>query len=225
MSLSHIAFIVDGNSTWAKKNGVPQLEGYSAGMMAVATTITASAALGIRYVTFYIFSSENWFRPARWVSDFMNLARRFFKEDEQIKKILDTGAKLRVIGDKARLDAEFLATLTEFEEQTKENDGIVVQLAVSYGSRNELVRTVKRMADLDIDFTEENISNNLDTAGIPDPQLIVRTGCKQRLSNFLLWQASYSELYFPHVLWPDFDKAQLQAAVDEFHRRERTYGR
>ncbi|MDR0695556.1 MAG: di-trans,poly-cis-decaprenylcistransferase [Holosporales bacterium] len=225
MNLTHIAFIVDGNSTWAKEREVPQLEGYRAGMRAVASTVIAAHEFHIKYVTFYIFSSENWHRPASWILDFMNLARCFFDEGEQIKWMLEIGARLMVIGDKTKLGPEFLNILNKLEEKTKDNNGIFVQLAISYGSRDEIVRAARRMLDLGINFTETNISNNLDTAGIPDPQLIVRTGRKQRLSNFLMWQASYSELYFPPILWPDFDKVQLQIAIDEFYTRERTYGR
>jgi undecaprenyl diphosphate synthase len=225
MKLTHIAFIVDGNSTWAKENKVSRIDGYKAGMDAVANTIMAASRIGIKFVTFYVFSSENWLRSAEWVKEFMGLAKKFFKTDEKIQRILTGGTRLKIIGDIAKLDREFQAILIDHVAKTASNKGIIVQLAVSYGGRDEIARTARKIAELGLDFTEETFSQNLDTAGIPDPQLIVRTGRKQRLSNFLLWQASYSELYFPNILWPDFDETQLQMAIEEFHKRERTYGK
>jgi undecaprenyl diphosphate synthase len=225
MKLKHIAFIVDGNTTWAIRNKKRQFDGYKTGMKAVANAIVSSKEFDIEYVTFYIFSSENWYRAPEWIFSFMKLAKEFLKEDKQIKKLLNIGAKLKIIGNKSKLDSEFQNILHQYEEKTKDNNGILVQLAISYGGRDEIVRAIKKMKQLDIDITEENISNNLDTAGIPDPQLIIRTGNKQRLSNFLLWQAFYSELYFTEILWPDFDKEQLRIAIEEFNKRKMTYGR
>jgi undecaprenyl diphosphate synthase len=215
---------MDGNSSWARCNGKPIMDGYLRGMRTMADTIINAKNLNVHYVTFYAFSSENWKRPEHWVIDFMNLAMRFLKNDDSIQRILDIGAKLKVIGDKSKLTADFQKIIEENEEKTKNNDGITVQLAINYGARDEIVRAVRRMAKFNIDFNEESISNNLDTVGIPDPQLIIRTSGKKRLSNFLLWQISYSELYFPSVLWPDFDKIELEKAIDEFSKRHRTYG-
>ncbi len=221
----HIAFIMDGNSTWAKRNNKPQMEGYLKGMRTMSQIILDAKDLGIEFVTFYAFSMENWKRPAKWVSDFMSLAMRFFKNDESIQKVLNAKAKLKPIGDISKLSSEFQNILKKYENETASNDGISVQLAISYGSRNEIVRTVKKMAQNGIEITEENISKNLDTADIPDPDLIIRTSKKQRLSNFLLWQVSYSEFYFSDLLWPDFGKAELQKAIDDFSERKRTYGK
>ncbi|MDR2667124.1 MAG: di-trans,poly-cis-decaprenylcistransferase [Holosporales bacterium] len=222
--LNHIAFVMDGNSSWAKRNGKPNMDGYLRGMRTMANTIVNARNLGVRYVTFYAFSSENWKRPKHWIDDFMALATHFFENDDAVQTILDIGARLKVIGDKSKLTEDLRKIIDKNEKKTENNERITVQLAVSYGARDEIVRTVKKMAKLNIEFSEESISNNLDTAGIPDPQLIIRTSGKQRLSNFLLWQASYSEFYFSDLLWPDFDKNELQKAINEFWRRCRTYG-
>lgn len=221
----HIAFIMDGNSTWAKENNKPVMDGYLAGMRTMAQTILDAKELGVKYVTFYAFSMENWGRPQKWVSDFMALALRFFKNDKSIKEVLQAGAKLKVIGDITRLSQEVQNILNEYIERTKNHSDITVQIAISYGARDEIARTVQKMQKQGIDFTVDNISNNLDTAGVPDPDLIIRTSSKQRLSNFLLWQCSYSELYFSNLLWGDFNKAELKKAIDEYSKRERTYGK
>ena len=216
---------MDGNSTWAKENNKPVMDGYLAGMRTMAQTILDAKELGVKYVTFYAFSMENWGRPQKWVSDFMALALRFFKNDKSIKEVLQAGAKLKVIGDITRLSQEVQNILNEYIERTKNHSDITVQIAISYGARDEIARTVQKMQKQGIDFTVDNISNNLDTAGVPDPDLIIRTSSKQRLSNFLLWQCSYSELYFSNLLWGDFNKAELKKAIDEYSKRERTYGK
>jgi undecaprenyl diphosphate synthase len=216
---------MDGNATWASRRSASPMSGYAAGIKVASDVVIASRARHIKYLTFYAFSSENWGRPETWISAFMELMMRFFADGEFIQKILDAGAKLKMIGDKSKLSPELQRIMNECEERSQDNRDILVQLAVSYGGKDEIVRTAQKMAKLGIDFTEENISAHLDTAGIPDPQLIIRTGGKHRLSNFLLWQASYSELYFTDVLWPDFDDAELDKAIHEFTKRERTYGR
>ena len=221
----HIAFIMDGNSTWAKAHGVPIMDGYLKGMRTMADVIVSAQEMGVRYGTFYAFSMENWNRPQNWVSEFMALALRFFKNDPSVRKVIDAGARLKVIGDKDRLSQEIRNILDKYEAETKENTGITVQLAISYGSRDEIIRAFKKMQTNGVDPSIENLSANLDTAGVPDPDLIVRTSGKQRLSNFLLWQASYSELYFSDVLWPDFDRAELERAISDFSNRERTFGK
>lgn len=225
MPPKHVAFIMDGNSTWAAKNNVTAMNGYLKGMRTMAQIILDSIDLGINYATFYAFSMENWERPKNWVSDFMALALRFFKNDEYIKKILDANAKLKVIGDTSRLPQDLRNILTEYEQKTEHNNAIIVQMAISYSSRDEIVRAAKKISESGGEFSVENLSNNLDTAGIPDPDLIVRTSSKQRLSNFLLWQAAYSEFFFSDLLWPDFSKQELQKALDEFSTRIRTYGK
>lgn len=216
---------MDGNSSWAILNKRPKMEGYLKGMQNMSRIILTVKDFGIKYATFYAFSSENWNRPKSWVSEFMKLALNFFRNDPSIETILKSDIKLKVIGDKKRLSREIQDLLTEYEEKTKDNSGIIVQLAISYGSRDEIVRSLKKISDLGLDISEKNISDNLDTAGIPDPDMIIRTSGKQRLSNFLLWQAAYSEFYFSKLLWPDFDKAELQNAINEFSNRKRTYGK
>ena len=216
---------MDGNSSWAILNNRPKMDGYLKGMQNMSKTILNVKDLGIKYATFYAFSSENWNRPKSWVSEFMRLALNFFRNDPSIKAVLDAKAKLKVIGDKTKLSQEIQDILNEYEEKTKDNTDIVVQLAISYGARDEIVRAINKISKLGLKPSEENISNNLDTAGIPDPDMIVRTSGKQRLSNFLLWQAAYSEFYFSDLLWPDFDKIELQKAINEFSNRKRTYGK
>lgn len=223
--IRHIAFIADGNSTWAKKNNIPIMDAYRRGMNTMCETICWSKDMGISNVTFYAFSSENWGRPKAWISSFMNLAMEFFKNDPSIKKILDLKASLKVIGDKTKLSEAFQDILNEYEEKTKDNEGINVQLAISYGARDEIVRAARKMCLEGIEFSEDNFSNNLDTAGVPDPDLIIRTSGKQRLSNFLLWQSSYSEFYFTDVLWPDFSRDELAKAIEEYKKRTKTYGK
>jgi undecaprenyl diphosphate synthase len=216
---------MDGNATWAVGRDMPPMSGYRAGMEVASNIVIAANVRRIKYLTFYAFSSENWERPETWIFDFMGLMMEFFTDGEFVQRVLDVGARIRMVGDKSRLSPELRRIMDEYEERSKDNHNMLVQLAVSYGGRDEIVRTARKMTRIGIDFTEENISANLDTAGVPDPQLIVRTGNKHRLSNFLLWQASYSELYFSDVLWPDFDEAELDRAMCEFAKRERTYGR
>jgi undecaprenyl diphosphate synthase len=216
---------MDGNSRWAKKHSVTQMNGYLTGMRAIERVIVAAIEHGIEYLTFYAFSTENWKRPKAWISDFMNLAVDFFTKDESIKRILSIGARLKVIGDKSRLDHKYTEIINKIEEESKNNEDVFIQLAISYGGHDEIVRAVKKIIDLGLDITEENISANLDTSGIPNPQLIIRTGDKCRLSNFLIWQSYYSELYFTNILWPDFCGQDLTAALEEFKHRERTYGK
>ena len=223
--LNHIAFIMDGNSSWAALNNRPKMEGYLKGMQNMSKTILNVKDFGIKYATFYAFSTENWNRPKSWISEFMSLALNFLRNDPSIKDLLNANAKLKIIGDKTKLSQEIQDILNEYEEKTKDNTDIVVQLAISYGARDEIVRTINKISKLGLEASEENISNNLDTAGIPDPDMIVRTSGKQRLSNFLLWQAAYSEFYFSQLFWPEFDKTELQKVINEFANRKRTYGK
>jgi undecaprenyl diphosphate synthase len=216
---------MDGNATWASQRSETPMSGYSAGIKAASDVVVAAKIRGIRYLTFYAFSSENWGRPKIWISDFMDLMARFFDNSDALRKMLDVGARIKVIGDRSRLSQKFQRIIDERETSSISNNEIFAQIAISYGGRDDIVRAVKKMAEAGADFTEDNISANLDTAGIPDPQLIVRTGNNRRLSNFLLWQSSYSEFYFSNALWPDFDDVELDRAIHEFSRRKRTYGR
>ena len=219
-NIKHIAFIMDGNSTWAKKLNKPVLDGYLAGMRKVANIICYLNSINMSYVTCYAFSSENWLRPKSWIDSFMDLALKFLEKDPLIQTVLDTKIKLIVIGNKSRLPQKLQDIIKYYEDITSNNRGTLMQLAMSYGGR-----AVKKVINNNLEINEENISNNLDTHGIPDPDLIIRTSSKKRLSNFLLWQASYSEFYSSDLLWPEFDIRELNKALEDFKGRVRTYGR
>jgi undecaprenyl diphosphate synthase len=223
--LSHVAFIMDGNATWAKENGKSLMDGYKAGMQNMMNIILRANDLGLEYLTFYAFSSENWGRPKKWVSDFMNLALAVLRGDEYIKSVLEISPQIRIIGDRTRLSDDLLNVISSYEERTRINTGITVCIAISYGGRDEITRAVRRIVSDGLEITEASITEHLDTAGLPDPQLIIRTSGKQRLSNFLLWQAHYSELHFTETLWPDFDDVELRFAIQKFRRLRRTYGK
>lgn len=225
INLKHIAFIMDGNSTWAKRQNKPVLDGYLAGMKKLANIICYLNSINIPYVTCYAFSSENWLRPKIWIDSFMDLAVKFLENDPLIQTVLDAKIKLRVIGDKTRLPVKLQNIIKHYEDVTKYNKGTLMQLAMSYGGRDEIVRAVKKVIDSKLEINESNISNNLDTNGVPDPDLIIRTSSKKRLSNFLLWQASYSEFYSSDLLWPDFTEEELHKALNDFNSRIRTYGK
>lgn len=224
-NINHIAFIMDGNSTWAKRLNKPVLDGYLAGMKRIANIICYVNSINIPYATCYAFSSENWLRPKSWIDSFMDLAIKFLENDPLIRTVLDAKIKLRVIGDKYRLPKKLQDIIEYYEGITANNDGTLMLLAMSYGGRDEIVRSVKKVIDSKLEVNEENISNNLDTSGVPDPDLIIRTSSKKRLSNFLLWQASYSEFYSSDLLWPEFSEEELNKALDDFTSRIRTYGK
>ena len=219
--IKHAAFIMDGNSTWAKQRGLNVLDGYLAGMRSLASLV---CNLDIPYATFYAFSTENWGRPKIWIDNFMNLALKFLETDPWIQKVLDAKVKLKVIGNTARLSLPLQKIIQKYEDLTANNNGLVMQLAMSYGARDEIVRAVRKLASQNVEITEENITNALDSVGIPDPDLIIRTSGKKRLSNFLLWQASYSEFYSTDVLWPDFKMYDFNKSVADFEHRHRTFG-
>ena len=220
-NIKHIAFIMDGNSTWA--NG--KLNGYLEGMKNLGRIICEVNTLKIPFATCYAFSSENWFRPQAWIDNFMNLAIKFLEQDPIIQNVLEAGIRLKVIGNISKLPTKLQNLITKYEKETEKNNGTLMLLAMSYGSRDEIIRATQKLIENKAEISEQNISMALDTAGIPDPDLIIRTSGKQRLSNFLLWQAAYSELYFTDTLWPDFDKDELHKAINCFNARKRTYGR
>lgn len=223
--LRHIAFIMDGNSSWAKLNKKPQIDGYRFGMRNLSDIAVKCKELGIEYVSFYAFSSENWERPASWIKEFMNLAKFFIQNDSSLKKLEKEQAKLILLGNIDKLDPDLRKLFENLVEKSKNNNGIKICLAISYGGRDEIVRACKKLASFGAEITEQAISENLDTSGIPDPDLLIRTSGNQRLSNFFLWQLSYSELYFSKKYWPDFDENELKVAIDDFYLRERKYGK
>ena len=225
----HVAIIMDGNARWAKKRGLPRTAGHAQGARVVEQILEDADHMGIRYLTVYAFSTENWSRPDSEVKALMNLLRTYMKTS--LAKCARNNVRIRVIGDKSRLDRDLQDSIANLEKETASNTGIGFQIAINYGSRDEMVRAVRaaaqRVAEGEItpgDISEELISCNLDTAGIPDPDLLIRTGGEQRISNFLLWQTAYSELYFCEAAWPDFNKSELEKAVDAFNHRERRYG-
>ena len=226
---NHVAIILDGNGRWAKAKGMPRNYGHVQGAKTVEVICEEAYKMGIQYLTVYAFSTENWNRPKDEVDALMKLLRNY------MKTCLKTAAKnrmcVRVIGDKTKLDEDIRTRIEELEEATKDNDGLHFQIAINYGGRDELVRAVKqitgKVSSGEIkaeEITEEMISNALDTKGIPEPDLLIRTCNEQRISNFLLWQLAYTEFYFTPVPWPDFTKEELEKAVEAYNHRDRRYG-
>jgi undecaprenyl diphosphate synthase len=225
----HVAIIMDGNGRWASARGLPRGEGHRRGVEALRKTVRAAGEMGISYLTIFSFSAENWSRPPSEIRDLMGLLRRFIRND--LADLHQNGVKVRVIGERGDLDPEIRRLLDEAEELTKGNDQLTLVVAFNYGARQEIARAAARIAARiqagEIDpsaMTAELIGQNLDAPDLPDPDLIIRTSGEQRLSNFLLWQAAYSELVFVPTYWPDFDRAALETAISEYHRRERRFG-
>ncbi len=225
----HVAIILDGNGRWAKSKGMPRNYGHTAGAKNVEVICEDAYHLGIKYLTLYAFSTENWNRPDTEVEALMKLLSTYLKNC--IKRANKNDMRVRVLGDVSRLSEKFQNTITDLEEATRDNQGLNLQIALNYGSRDEMIRAMKKMtADHDAgnlaleDITEENFEKYLDTKGIPDPDLMIRTSGEQRLSNYLLWQLAYSEFYFTPVPWPDFDKAELEKAIEVYNQRDRRYG-
>ena len=225
----HVAIIMDGNGRWAANRGLPRVEGHRRGVEALRRTVRAAADIGIQVLTIYSFSAENWARPPAEVSELMGLLRRFIRHD--LADLHRSNVRVRVIGEREDLDPEIRRLLEEAEELTRENVKLTLVVAFNYGSRQELARAAQRIAGevaagrLSTDaITPELLGRHLDTADLPDPDLIIRTSGEQRLSNFLLWQAAYNELVFLPIYWPDFDRAALENAIGEYRRRERRFG-
>lgn len=225
----HVAIIMDGNGRWAKARGLPRTAGHKKGVDAVRRTVEAARELGIGTLTIFSFSSENWRRPEEEISDLMGLLRFYLRSE--VAELHRAGIRLRVIGDRNRLSEDINRLIANAEEMTRDNRVMTLVVALSYGSRLEIVHAARRLAEevaagrLSPDAIDEDaLSARLYTADIPDPDLIIRTSGEKRISNFLLWQAAYAELVFVDTLWPDFTKRDLEAAIEEFHRRERRFG-
>lgn len=225
----HVAIILDGNGRWAKSKGMPRNYGHIQGAKAVENMCETAYNRGIKYLTVYAFSTENWARPEDEVEALMGLLRNYLKTC--IKRARKNNMCVRVIGDKSRLAPDIRASVDELEEISRDFDGLHFQVAINYGSQDEMLRAMNRiMADMDEGrigketITRELFESYLDTAGIPAPDLLIRTSGEQRLSNFLLWQLAYSEFYFTDVNWPDFDAAELEKAIEAYNRRERRFG-
>ena len=226
----HVAIILDGNGRWAKKKGMPRNYGHVQGAKTVEVICEEAYRMGIQYLTVYAFSTENWSRPADEVEALMKLLRNY------MKTCLSTAKKnrmcVRVLGDKAGLDEDIRKRIAQLEEATRDNDGLHFQIALNYGGRDEIVRAVRKIAEqaregevLAEDITEEYLSGLLDTRGLPEPGLLIRTCNEQRISNFLIWQSAYTEFYYTPVAWPDFSKEELVKAVEAYNHRNRKYGR
>ncbi len=225
----HVAVIMDGNGRWAAARGLPRGEGHRRGVEALRRTVRAAGDLGVKVLTIYSFSAENWSRPAAEIDDLMGLMKRFVRSD--LADLNENGVRVRIIGDREGLDPEILSLLREAEELTRANDKFTLIVAFNYGGRQEIARAARSLAveaqagGLDpaaIDAAA--LEARLDTAGLPDPDLVIRTSGEQRLSNFLLWQAAYAELVFLPIHWPEFDRAALEDAIREYRRRERRFG-
>lgn len=225
----HVAIILDGNGRWARAKGMPRNYGHVQGAKTVETICEEAYRMGIQYLTVYAFSTENWGRPQDEVDALMKLLRNY------MKTCLKTAEKnrmcVRVLGEKSRLDKDIRVRIQELEEATKDNDGLHFQIAINYGGRDEIVRASRKLARAVAagelrpeDITEDTVSNLLDTAGIPEPDLLIRTCNEQRLSNFLLWQLAYTEFYITPVAWPDFTKKELIKAVEAYNHRDRKLG-
>jgi len=225
----HIAIIMDGNGRWAKARGLPRSEGHRRGVEALRKAVRAVGEIGVEVLTIFSFSSENWMRPASEIRDLLGLLRRFIRND--LAELHSNNVRVRVIGERDDLAPDIRRLLEEAEELTRHNDGLVLVVAFNYGSRQEIARAARRIAEkvatgavAPADVTADLIGQHLDLPDLPDPDLIIRTSGEQRLSNFLMWQAAYSELVFLPVHWPDFDRAALETALIEYRRRERRFG-
>ena len=219
---SHIAFIMDGNGRWAKRRGLPRKYGHKMGTEALERTVKAAAELGVKYVTFYAFSTENWTRPQAEIDYLMDTFRDFLKKCD---KYNNDNYKLVFIGNLDRFPSDIADMARSLVERTKANDGLTVVIAMNYGSWEEITTAINSLiAEKVASVSEEDVKAALYTAGIPFPDLVVRTGGEVRLSNFLLLQSAYAELLFTDVLWPDFDKNELIRVIDEYSKRERKFG-
>lgn len=229
-SLEHIAIIMDGNGRWAKKRGLPRSVGHKKGSEVVKEITKAAGNLGVKYLTLYAFSTENWNRDPEEVGTLMDLLRQYLKSD--LKEVQENGVRIRFIGERSMLPSDIVESMNRLEAETAQNDKMTLCLAISYGSRQEIVNAARKIAELakrgDIqpeDIDAKMFSGMLYTQDIPDPDLLIRTSGEQRLSNYLLWQLAYAEFFFSDVLWPDFDEKTLTDIIADFKSRERRYGK
>lgn len=225
----HVAIIMDGNGRWAKKRFMPRSYGHTQGSRTIEKICEDAYRMGIEYLTVYAFSTENWVRPQEEIHTLMKLLRSYMKDC--VKTSTKNNMSVRVIGDISKLDQDLQESIRHLEEVSKHNTGLKFQVALNYGGRDEIIRMTKKVAQ-DIkackltveELSEDIISDYLDTKGIPDPDLLIRTSGEQRLSNYLLWQLAYTEFYFTDVLWPDFTKEDLKKAIEFYNGRERRHG-
>ena len=227
--LLHLAVIMDGNGRWAQAHGLPRTAGHQQGAEAVRRAVKGAIKHGIKHLTLYGFSSENWSRPPQEVRDLMGLLRIYLRRE--IKALDEEGVRFKVIGERQRLDPDIVKLINEAEAQTADNTRLVLTIALSYGSRAEITSVVRRIAEEAADgrlrpdeISEALVSEHLYTAGLPDPDLLIRTSGEQRVSNFLLWQMAYTEFLFLDIHWPDFSETTMAEAIDVFQSRDRRYG-
>jgi undecaprenyl diphosphate synthase len=229
LSPRHVAIIMDGNGRWARERGLPRTLGHRQGVEAVRRTVRAAIELDISYLTIFSFSSENWKRPLEEIDDLMGLMKRFIRRD--LADLHKAGVRIRMIGERQQVDLELMNLIDEAVEVTKNNTVMTLVIAFNYGSRGEIAKAARRLAE-DVaagalspdDITVDLIAATLDTADIPDPDLLIRTSGEMRLSNFLLWQTAYTEFVFLDTYWPDFDRVILESAIADFRSRERRFG-
>lgn len=225
----HVAIVMDGNGRWAKKRGLPRLAGHNAGMEALKEIVKRSDVLGVKYLTVYAFSTENWKRPVEEVSGIFKLLIVYMKKE--LDELHANNVKVKIFGDYSRLPKDSIDALETALEKTKNNTGLTFNIALNYGGRDEIMRAVRQLAAECCDgqltaeqLTEDMVSDRLYTGGIPDPEVVIRTSGELRLSNFLLWQSAYSEFVFTDVLWPDFSPEEYERCIAEFQGRKRRYG-
>lgn len=226
---THVAIILDGNGRWARSKGMPRNYGHKQGAKNVEVICEEAWKMGIKYLTVYAFSTENWNRPENEVTALMKLLRDYMKNC--VKTAHKNHMRVRILGDKTGLAQDIQDSIAELEKETRDNDGLNFQIAINYGSRDEMLRAMRRMltdckeGKLTAEQLDEAVfSSYLDTADIPDPDLLIRTSGEHRISNYLLWQIAYSELYFCPVAWPDFSKKELEKAIEDYNNRDRRYG-
>lgn len=226
---NHVAIILDGNGRWAKAKGLPRTAGHVQGAKVVEQICEDAYNMGINYLTVYAFSTENWSRPEKEVETLMKLLRDYMKNS--LKRAQKNNMCVRVLGDKSRLAEDIRQSIENLEEATKDNTGLHFQIAINYGSRDEIVRAVRKLAKKVEDgmlssgeIGGHHIADELDTKGLPDPDLMIRTSGEQRISNYMLWQLAYAEFYFTPVPWPDFNKDELEKAIIAYNNRERRFG-
>ena len=225
MNIKHVALIMDGNGRWAKSRGLSRIKGHREGVKRVNEMIDAAISHKLKAVTFYTFSMENWQRPAAEINALMTILSSFIKSE--MKRLNGLNIVFKAIGSIEKLPKGVRKLIKDFEDLTKDNTGVIVTSALSYGGRAEIVEAVKQLIEKGVrpeDLDEEMLGSHLYTTGIPDPDLIIRTSGEMRLSNFLLWQSAYSEFYFTKTLWPDFGKEEFASAIKEFQSRERRFG-
>lgn len=222
-SPKHIAIIMDGNGRWAKQRGKIRTKGHEEGAKRVRDITQAAAKAGVKYLTLYAFSTENWARPKSEVEFLMKLLEKYLESEKS--EYQTNGIKFEVIGDMSRFSDSLNKKISELRELTKNNKKLTQLLAINYGSKDEIVRAVKKMMDSSVELNEENLNISLDTGDAPAVDMMVRTGGDKRLSNFLLWQSAYAELFFTDTLWPDFGEAELLGMIEEFKTRERRFGK